>query len=151
MWKRLHVWIENSHRLSHISQRILWSNREFSNLQHLLNEHPEYKEFFFQAACIPSWKKHFSLYVQCIDQGWVVQSRVSAEFQVRYESLKSKFSFIVFLYNLMISCPKIKKIIPKNAFEQKKKKPGLKFKSWITVTSYWCKIWLLNLWLLLGS
>ena len=72
-----------------------------------------------------------------------VQSRVSAEFQVRYESLKSKFSFLVFLYNLMISCPKIEKIIQKNAFDQKKKKPTLKFKSWITLTSYWCKIWLL--------
>ena len=29
----------------------------------------------------------------------------------------------------MIRCPKIEKVIWKNAFEQKKKKPGLKFKS----------------------
>ena len=41
----------------------------------------------------------------------VVQSRVEitqvgAKFLFRYESLKSKFSFIRFVYNLMIRCSK---------------------------------------------
>ena len=34
--------------------------------------------------------------------GRVVQSWVSAKFELRYESLKSKFSLILFAYNLMI-------------------------------------------------
>ena len=34
------------------------------------------------------------------------QPRVSAKFKFRYESLKSKFSFILFAYNLMIGCSK---------------------------------------------
>ena len=43
--------------------------------------------------------------------GRVVQSRVKinrvrAKFEFRFESLKSKFSFILFTYNLMIGCSK---------------------------------------------
>ena len=34
------------------------------------------------------------------------QPRVSAKFEFRYESLKHKFSFILFVYNLMIGCSK---------------------------------------------
>ena len=59
--------------------------------------------------------------------GRVVQ-RVSAKFDFRYESLRSKFSFILFANNLMIGCSKKKRgNYPENTFEQKKKKPGLKF------------------------
>jgi len=32
--------------------------------------------------------------------------RVSAKFEFRYESLKSKFSFILFAHKLMIGCSK---------------------------------------------
>ena len=43
-------------------------------------------------------------------------------------SLKSKFSLILFVYNLMIRYSKrIEKIIHENAFVKKKKKPKLKF------------------------
>ena len=43
-------------------------------------------------------------------------------------SLKSKFSLILFVYNLMIRySKKIEKIIQENAFVKKKKKPKLKF------------------------
>ena len=38
--------------------------------------------------------------------GRVVQSWVSAKFELRYESLKSKFSLILFAYNLMIGYSK---------------------------------------------
>ena len=49
-------------------------------------------------------------------------------FEFRYESLKIKFSFILFVYNLMIAFSKrIEEITRENAFEQTKKKPGLKF------------------------
>ena len=42
------------------------------------------------------------------------------------QSIQSKFSFILFAYNLMIGYSKrIEKIIRENAFEQKKKKPRL--------------------------
>ena len=44
--------------------------------------------------------------------------RVSGKFDFRYESLRSKFSFILSANNST----------PENTFEQKKKKPGLKFK-----------------------
>ena len=48
--------------------------------------------------------------------------------------LKGKFRFIIFVYNLMINALKrIEKIIRKNAFEQKKKKPGLKFNPGLTL------------------
>ena len=53
---------------------------------------------------------------------------ISAKLEFRYESLKSRFSFILFAYNLMIGCSKrIEQIIWENAFEQKKKKPRYKF------------------------
>ena len=45
--------------------------------------------------------------------------RVSANFELRYESLKSLFSWILFAYNLMIGyAKKIGKIIPEGAFEK---------------------------------
>ena len=50
------------------------------------------------------------------------------KFELRYESLKSKSSLILFAYNLMIGYSKrIEKIIRESAFDEKKKKPGLKF------------------------
>ena len=43
MWKKPHVWIKNSHRLSHISWRILCSKQRI--LQSLTpNEHPDYSK-----------------------------------------------------------------------------------------------------------
>ena len=48
--------------------------------------------------------------------------------EFRYESLKRKFSLTLFAHNLLVECSKkIEKIILRNAFEQKKKKPRLKF------------------------
>ena len=48
--------------------------------------------------------------------------------EFRYESLKRKFSLTLFAHNLLVECSKkIEKIILGNAFEQKKKKPRLKF------------------------
>ena len=38
--------------------------------------------------------------------GWVVRSWVCAKFELRYESLKSKFSLTLFAYNLMIGYSK---------------------------------------------
>ena len=72
-------------------------------------------------------------------QGWVVQSRVkgvSAKFDFRYESLRSKFRFILFVYNLMIGCSKKKKenYLGK-CFRQQKKKPGLKFNPGLSLIS----------------
>ena len=32
--------------------------------------------------------------------------RISVKFEFRYESLKSKFNFIIFAYNLIIGCSK---------------------------------------------
>ena len=50
------------------------------------------------------------------------------KFDFRYESLRSKFSFILSANNLMIGCSKKRGNYPgKNTFEQKKKKLGLKF------------------------
>ena len=48
--------------------------------------------------------------------------------ELSYESLKDKSSLIFFAYNLMIGYSKrIEKIIRESAFDEKKKKPGLKF------------------------
>ena len=49
------------------------------------------------------------------------------KFDFRYESLRSKFSFILSANNLMIGCSKKEEITRENTFEQKKKKLGLKF------------------------
>ena len=50
------------------------------------------------------------------------------KFELRYESLKSKFSLIHFAYNLMTGySKKNRKIIRESAFDKKEKKPGLKF------------------------
>ena len=47
-------------------------------------------------------------------------------FEFRFESLKSISVSILFVYKLMIGSSKIaEKIIQENAFEPKKKKPGL--------------------------
>ena len=67
-------------------------------------------------------------------RSWVKPS-VSANFELRYESLKSQFSWILFAYNLMIGyAKKIDKIIRESAFEKKKKKPGLKFNPGLGLT-----------------
>ena len=48
--------------------------------------------------------------------------------EFRYESLKRKFSLTLFAHNLFVECSKkIEEIMLGNAFEQKKKKPRLKF------------------------
>ena len=53
---------------------------------------------------------------------------VSAKFEFRYESLKGKFSLILFVYNLMIGySKKIEKIVRENALDGEEKRPGLKF------------------------
>ena len=51
------------------------------------------------------------------------------KFDFRYKSLRSKFTFILFAYNLMIglTLKRRDKIVRENNSEQKKKKPGLKF------------------------
>ena len=50
------------------------------------------------------------------------------KFELRYESLKNKSSLILFAYNLMIGYSKrMEKIIRESAFDEKKKKPRLKF------------------------
>ena len=60
---------------------------------------------------------------------------ISAKFELRYESLKSKFSLILFAYNLMIGYPKkTRETIPESAFDKKKKKPGLKFNPGLALT-----------------
>ena len=51
---------------------------------------------------------------------------VSARFEFRFESLKSISVLILFVYKLMIgSFKNNREIIPENAYEHKKKKPGL--------------------------
>ena len=56
--------------------------------------------------------------------------RVSSKFEFRYESLKSKFSLILFVNNLMIGYSKRnRENCPRNAFDEKKKRPGFKFNS----------------------
>ena len=52
---------------------------------------------------------------------------VSAKFEFRYESLKSKFSIIFFcqLVDDWMLLKITEKIIRENVFEQKKKEPGL--------------------------
>ena len=60
---------------------------------------------------------------------------VIAKFELKYESLKSKFSLILFAYNLMIGySKKNKEIIRESAFDSKKKKPGLKFNLRLALT-----------------
>ena len=60
---------------------------------------------------------------------------VSAKFELRYESLKNKSSLILFAYNLVIGYSKrIEKIIRESAFDEKKKKPGLKFNPRLALT-----------------
>ena len=50
------------------------------------------------------------------------------KFELRYESLKSKFSLIHFAYNLMTGhFKKNRKIIRESVFDKKEKKPRLKF------------------------
>ena len=63
----------------------------------------------------------------CSKQGKVNPGLVQY-FHFRYESLRSKFSFILFPTIWLLGALKGReKIIRENAFEQKKKKPGLKF------------------------
>ena len=46
-------------------------------------------------------------------------------------AFKSQFNLILFVYNFMMDGPKtIEKIIRENAFDQKKRKPRLKFNPW---------------------
>ena len=47
---------------------------------------------------VPSWVGMF--------KARLTQPRVSTKFEFRYESLKSKFSLILFVYNLMIGYSK---------------------------------------------
>ena len=60
-------------------------------------------------------------------RSWVKITKVSARFDFRFEPLKSISVLILFVYKLMIgSSYKItEKIIQENAFEHKKRKPGL--------------------------
>ena len=62
---------------------------------------------------------------------------MSAKFESRYEGSKSKFSLIVFAYNLMIGhiLKRIEKIILQSAFDKKTKKPGLKLIPGLALTS----------------
>ena len=61
--------------------------------------------------------------------------KVSTKFEFRYESLKSKFSLILFVYNLVIKYSKQnKKIFRENVFNEKKKRPGLKFNPGLALT-----------------
>ena len=62
------------------------------------------------------------------------QPRVSAKFELRHESLKIKFSLILFAYNGLDARKRIAKIIRQSAFDKKKKKPGLKFNPRVTLT-----------------
>ena len=60
---------------------------------------------------------------------------VSAKFELGYESLKSKFTLILFAYNLMTGYSKrIEKIIRQCAFDKKKKKPWLKVNPGLALT-----------------
>ena len=53
--------------------------------------------------------------------------RVSARFELRYESLKGISVLVLFVYKLMIGSSKNStEIIRENAFEHKKKKPRVK-------------------------
>ena len=54
--------------------------------------------------------------------------RVSSKFEFRYESLKSKFSWILFVNSLMIGYSKEnRENCPRKCFWWKEKRPGLKF------------------------
>ena len=56
------------------------------------------------------------------------------KFEFRYESLKSTFRSIPFVYNLIIECLKNKKNYPRKCFCRKKeKKTGLKFNHWLAI------------------
>ena len=73
---------------------------------------------------------------------------VIAKFEHKYESLKSKFSLILFAYNLD-TLKRIKKIIRESAFDSKKKKPGLKFNlrlalTGVRTTGPWYRIYSIN-------
>ena len=60
------------------------------------------------------------------------------KFELKYESLKSKFSLFFFAFKLMIgysdTLKRKEKIIRKSAFDNKKKKPGLKFNPRLALT-----------------
>ena len=70
------------------------------------------------------------VFLKPLDQvirSWVKRKprAIGAKFELRYESLKSKFSLILFAYNLMIGYSKKKeKIILEGAFDKKKTNPG---------------------------
>ena len=67
------------------------------------------------------------------------------KFEFRNEILKSKFSLILFVYNLIDI---LRKIIQENAFVKKKNKPGLKFNPrfalWLS-TMNWVKLPVISL------
>ena len=58
------------------------------------------------------------------------------KFELGYESLKMKFSLILFVYNLMIGYSKKNwwQVILESAFDKKKKEPGLKFNRGLVLT-----------------
>ena len=63
------------------------------------------------------------------------QPWVSAKFELRYVSLKSKFSLILFAYNLMIGYSKKNRDdYPGKCFDKKIKKPGLNFNPGLALT-----------------
>ena len=57
------------------------------------------------------------------------------KFELRYESLKIKFSLIFFAFNLMIGYfKKNRENYPRYSFDKKKKKTGFKFNPGLTLT-----------------
>ena len=59
-----------------------------------------------------------------------------SKFEFRYESLKSKFSLILFVNNLgLATLKRIEKIVGENAFDEKKKRPRLKFNPGLALIS----------------
>ena len=63
-------------------------------------------------------------------QSWVKITRVSSKFEFRYENLKSKIQFNSFCQQFddcVATLKRIEKIVQENAFDEKKKRPRLKF------------------------
>ena len=71
--------------------------------------------------------RDFALWAELFKAG-LRYPRVSSKFEFRYESLKSKFSLIIFVNNLMIGySKKNRENCPRNAFDEKKERRELKF------------------------
>ena len=70
------------------------------------------------------WSKELKIWAELFKAG-LRQPRVKARLEFRFESLKSISVWILVVYKLMIGSSKTEKIIQENAFEYKKKKPGL--------------------------